>query len=104
VLFVFSGLFPDTLRQPAWMVYIYALPAALVVLLVFNSIWGKRAVNIVIITLLMWSVLLAVYLSIRIDNIWLIFIIGIPAQIIILLSAVLKPAQVKQLLSGKRAN
>jgi transcriptional regulator with XRE-family HTH domain len=104
VLFVFSGLFPNTLRQPEWMVYVYALPAALVVLLVSNSLWGKRAVNIVIITLLMWSVLLAVYLSIRLDNIWLIFIIGIPAQIIILLSSILRPAQVKHLLSGKRGN
>jgi transcriptional regulator with XRE-family HTH domain len=104
VLFVFSGLFPNTLRQPEWMVYVYALPVALVVLLVFNSVWGKRTVNIVIITLLMWSVLLAVYLSIRLDNIWLIFFIGIPAQIIILLSAILKPAQVKHLLSGKHGN
>lgn len=104
VLFVFSRLFPDTLGQPAWMVYIYALPVALVVLLVFNSIWGRRAVNAAIITLLMWSILLSVYLSIRIDNIWLIFIIGIPAQIIIILSSILKPAQVKQLLSGKHTN
>jgi hypothetical protein len=72
------------------MVYIYALPIALVVLLVFNSVWGKRAVNFVIITLLMWSILLIAYLSIHVDNIWLIFMIGIPAQIIILLAGKLK--------------
>lgn len=104
VLFVFSGLLPIPLSQPIWMIYVYALPVALVVLLVFNSIWGKRAVNFLIITLLVWGVLLAVYLSVHIDNIWLIFVIGIPAQVIILLSARLKPAQVKHLLSGKRGD
>ncbi|MGE5494960.1 MAG: helix-turn-helix domain-containing protein [Burkholderiales bacterium] len=102
VLFVFSGILPAALIEPAWMIYIYALPVALIVLLVFNSIWGKRAVNIAIITLLVWSALLAVYLSFRADNIWLIFVIGVPAQVIILLSSGLKPAQVKHLLSGKR--
>ncbi len=102
VLFVFSGILPAALIEPAWMIYIYALPIALIVLLVFNSIWGKRAVNIAIITLLVWSALLAVYLSFRADNIWLIFVIGIPAQVIILLSSGLRPAQVKHLLSGKR--
>ncbi len=102
VLFVFSGILPAALIEPAWMIYIYALPIALIVLLVFSSIWGKRTVNIAIITLLVWSALLAVYLSFNVDNIWLIFVIGIPAQIIILLSSGLRPAQVKHLLSGKR--
>jgi transcriptional regulator with XRE-family HTH domain len=90
VLFVFSGLFPVELSLPAWMVYIYALPVALIVLLVFNSVWGRRTVNFIIITLLMWSILLALYLSFHVNNIWLIFVIGIPAQIIILLAAKLK--------------
>lgn len=91
VLFVFTGLLPIYLGQPAWMIYIYAIPVALVVLLVFNSVWGRRGVNFLIITLLVWSALLAVYLSFHVDNIWLIFVIGAPAQVIILLSATLKP-------------
>jgi transcriptional regulator with XRE-family HTH domain len=90
VLFVFSGIFPLNLGQPAWILYIYALPPAFTVLLVFNSIWGKRIINAVVISLLVWSLLLALYLSFSINNIWLIFIIGVPAEIIILLFSSIK--------------
>ncbi|MDI6619826.1 MAG: helix-turn-helix domain-containing protein [Clostridiales bacterium] len=70
-----------------WMVYVYAFPIAFIVLLVFNSLWGKRKTNFAIITALVWGTLLAVYLSFLHKNIWLIFMIGIPSQIIILLWA-----------------
>lgn len=90
IVFVCFGLYPMKLNQPSWIVYIYALPVVCIVLLVFNSVWGKRKVNFAIITCLLWSALFAVYLSFISNNIWLIFIIGIPAQIIILLWANLK--------------
>ncbi len=90
ILFVIMGLFSLEFIHPAWMIYIYAIPAACVVLLIFNSIWGKRLVNFVIITCLIWSILLSLYLTFDVNNIWLIFMIGIPAQIIILLWAKLK--------------
>ncbi len=70
-----------------WMVYVYAFPVAFIVLLVFNSLWGKRKTNFAIITALVWGTLLAVYLTFLHKNIWLIFMIGIPSQIIILLWA-----------------
>lgn len=93
IAFVILGLYSDAERHgiQLWMVYVYAVPVALIVLLVFNAIWGKRQMNFLIITLLVWSILLCVYLAFLSYNIWLIFIIGIPAQIIILLFAGLKP-------------
>lgn len=90
ILFVILGLLPTTLTRSLWMIFVYSLPAALVVLLVFNSIWGKRRVNFLIISLLVWSILLCVYLMFLSHNISLIFIIGIPAQIILILWANLK--------------
>ncbi len=88
IVFVVLGLLPVDL--PIWMTYIYAIPAVCIILIVFNSIWGKRVWNYVFITILVWSILLAIYLSCIAKNIWLIFIIGIPAQIIILLWTRLK--------------
>jgi transcriptional regulator with XRE-family HTH domain len=87
LIFVFWELNSLKLSQPSWIAYVYALPIACIVLLVFNSIWGKWKTNFAIISLLVWSILLAVYLSFPSQNIWLIFIIGIPGQIIILLWA-----------------
>lgn len=89
-VFVFFGLYSVFLSPSSWIIYIYAIPVACVVLLVFNAIWGKRQVNFIIITLLIWSILLTVYLSFLSRDIWLIFMIGIPSQVIILLWANLK--------------
>ena len=68
-----------------WLTYIYAVPISFVVALVFNSIWGKPRLNFLIISLLIWSTLLSLYLSLLSYNIWLIFLVGVPSQIIVLL-------------------
>jgi transcriptional regulator with XRE-family HTH domain len=72
---------------PSWMTFVYAVPAACIVLLVFNSLWGRRKLNFAILSLLLWSLLLAAYLTFLTRGTWLIFVIGIPAQLIILLWA-----------------
>jgi len=75
------------LDLPSWIVYVYAIPVSCIVLLVFNAIWGHRNINFAIISLLVWSTLLSVYLSFISEGMWIIFVIGIPSQIIILLWA-----------------
>ena len=69
-----------------WLVYMYAVPVTLIVLLIFNSIWGVRRRNFAIISFLIWTTLLCAYFTTLIFgsmNMWLLFIIGIPAQIIV---------------------
>ncbi len=76
-----------------WMVFVYAVPLSCIVLLVFNSIWGKVKYNFYLITGLVWSALASLYLSFftfALSNVWLVFIIGIPGQIIIILWSRLK--------------
>ncbi|MBQ3527353.1 MAG: helix-turn-helix transcriptional regulator [Clostridia bacterium] len=80
----------------AWLSFIYAIPTSAVVLVVFNSIWGKKRHNYVYISILMWSTLLSVYLSLLPLNLWLIFLIGIPGQVIICLWAGMKKPQKDQ--------
>jgi len=73
---------------PQWMAFIYAIPVSSVVTLVLNSVFGRQRLNYLIISVLIWSILLAVYLSfvtMASHNIWLIFIVGVPAEIIVLL-------------------
>ncbi|MBR5140344.1 MAG: helix-turn-helix domain-containing protein, partial [Clostridia bacterium] len=86
VAFVAIGLVnPDTLF-PAWLVFCYALPLSALVALIFNSIWGRHKFNYLIIALMSWFSLVAVYLSFLILlglNMWLIFLVGVPTQIII---------------------
>ena len=90
VIFVFYGIQFSKINRNLWMIYIYAIPVSSIVLLVFNSIWGKRKTNLVIISVLIWSILLSIYLSFLSYNSWLIFAIGISAQIIVFLSGEIK--------------
>ena len=86
VAFVTVGLIDTDAVFPGWLVFLYALPISCVVALVFNSIWGKRKLNYLIISLMSWFVLISIYVSFHVLlglNIWLIFLIGIPSQIII---------------------
>ncbi len=74
--------------QKHWMVFVYAVPLTCIVWLVFNAVWFDPKRNFLIISLLVWSSLAVVYLSFFSflhTNAWLLFVIGIPAQIIVLL-------------------
>lgn len=83
-LFVFIVFY--ILGQIQWLSFVYALPVSLTVLLVMNSIWGKRKANLLIISALNWSLLATVYLTVWERNWWILFLLGIPAQIITCLS------------------
>ncbi|MEA4903051.1 helix-turn-helix transcriptional regulator [Desulfitobacterium sp.] len=69
-----------------WLIFVYTLPISLIVLLVLNSIWGNRKNNFYIISGLVWSIIAAIYLSFFKYNLWLLFILGIPSEMIIYLS------------------
>ena len=89
ILFVAASLLEFS---SAWMAFIIAVPASAVVTLVFNSIWGNKRFNYLIISILLWTLLTAVFLSalkyVRI--LWVVFLIGIPIQIAIILWSQLK--------------
>ena len=85
-------IMPDS-ALPSWLMFIYAIPASAIVLLIFNSIWGCRGLNFLIISIILWSVILSVYFSFLFAvqlNFWLLFILGVPGQLIIVLWSGLK--------------
>ena len=72
--------------QAYWQIFIYTLPAALIVLLVFNSLWGRPGHNFPIIALLVASAILVAYIACLPNNYWLLFVILAPAELLVLLS------------------
>lgn len=70
-----------------WLCYAYAIPAAIIVWLVFNSIWFNPRKNYLIISALVWSLLVALYFTFFVSGykIWQLFLVGIPAQAIIVI-------------------
>ena len=67
--------------------FVWAVPESMVVWLVFNSIWFNARRNYYIISLLMWSTLSCVVLTVAACGFWpwKLFFLGIPGQIAILL-------------------
>lgn len=83
----------STIRNAHFLAFTYAVPASMIVWLVFNSIWFNTRRNFIIISLLMWSTLASLCLSFTIIgsiNIWLVMILGVFGQAIILLWSKLK--------------
>jgi len=71
----------------AWLNFIWAVPVSAVVWLIMNSVWFNRRWNYLIVSVLMWTVLAAAHITLLVAgiNVWLIYLLGIPAQIIIFL-------------------
>ncbi|MGN0290023.1 MAG: helix-turn-helix domain-containing protein [Lachnospiraceae bacterium] len=80
---ILAMVFPGTAYP--WLCYAYAVPTATIVWLVFNSVWFNPHRNFVIVSVMVWSLLAALYLTFVIQGfkIWPILLLGIPVQIII---------------------
>ena len=78
------------LKISCWQLFIWAIPVSSVTWQIYNRLWGNKVLGIIIASITSWTLILAIYISMLQYNIWMIFIIGVPIQFIILLSAALK--------------
>lgn len=83
VVFAILGLCNVPLR--IWMAFIYALPASAIVGIVFSMLWGRRPLTTILVSLLIWTAALSVFLTFPTTKLWLIFIIAVPLQALTLL-------------------
>jgi len=70
-----------------WLPFVYAVPVSTILGLIFNSIWFKGKNNYLLISLLLWTILASIFLSFLAfgNNLWILFILGVPGEAIILL-------------------
>lgn len=77
-------------KQGIGTIFLWAVPATCVVLIVFNSIWGHFKYLFPILSVMLWSTLACLHVQILpISNIWPIYLLGIPLQVLIILWAAL---------------
>lgn len=84
IAFVIPNIIVPDLQQ-SWKIFIVAIPIFLIVILIFSFIWGKHRIIFIILSLLTWSLALASFVLLQIENNWMFFIIPIPIQIIFFL-------------------
>ncbi len=86
VCFVLIGIFSEVGAK--WLAFLYAVPASAVVVLVFSCVWRWRWTRVVSLSVLIWTAIACVYLTAVVcgfvKNMWLLFLIGVPLQILTL--------------------
>lgn len=78
-------------NKAVWQLFVWAVPVCCFILLKYSvkrTKWKQR--RMWILTILSWSLLLSVYLQLLEYQVWLIFLIGAPIQVIIWLSSKLE--------------
>ena len=64
-----------------WILFIWALPASFLVLFLFNLYLRRRVYGYTFLTFFIWTFILGFYLQFIEYNMFLLFIVGIPAQL-----------------------
>lgn len=88
-IYVYSGL---STQSDLWIIFLWAVPASAILGDVFNIIWGERKYSIITRSVFIWSLLTSFYVQFLHLNIWLIFLLGIPMEVCVILWCGLKKA------------
>ena len=73
-----------------WLIFVYAVPVSLITLLVLHSVWEVGRYNYWIIAALVLSLIAVVYLTLLRRNWWQLFLLAIPAELVVFLSSRIK--------------
>ena len=79
------------LHQSIWKIFVLGVPLSCAILLLFNGSWNKTLYRFVVISILIWSFLAYVYLYFLSYNMYFIFLVGIPAELSLVIWAFIKP-------------
>ena len=64
-----------------WMIFVWAVPLSLILAIFIARKWAGRTASFVLLSTFIWTFLTAIYLQLLSYNLYLIFIIGAPAQL-----------------------
>lgn len=85
-----------------WLFFVYATVVSLIMLTVFNTLWGKKSLNILIVGALVASLIATVYLILlSVGNFWQILLLIIPAELIVICCFKLKIKKVTDIFKPK---
>ena len=76
-----------------WLIFVYAVPVSLITLLVLHSVWEAGKFNYWIIAALVLSLIAVVYLTALEQNWWQLFLLAIPAELVVFLSSKVKKSR-----------
>lgn len=79
-----------------WLAFVWALPSCCVVCVVFACVWAGKYARTVSVSALIWSLALALFLTIRVPYMWLVFAVAAPLQILAVFWFILRGQKPKE--------
>ena len=73
----------------AWLAFIVAIPTSFLVCAIFSIVWKWRLPSAIFFSVFIWTAIMAVSLILKTSQIWLVYLIGIPLQLIIIFATIL---------------
>ena len=77
-----------------WLFYIYAVVGSGIIGIVFSSVWKKLEYQLISASVIIWSVCLSAFLTLQLINpmgyAWLLFIVGVPVEVLAIIWYFLK--------------
>lgn len=76
-----------------WQIYIWSIPIVALVMMPFHHYWGRHIYKYTILTIFVWTLLLAVFVQFFKFSpwMWVVFLLGVPIQIGLSIWAFVKP-------------
>ena len=69
-----------------WQIFIWALPATTIVMLLFTKVWKQKLYTFIVRSLFFWTLITACYVQFIEYNIWPLFFLMIPIQVALILT------------------
>ena len=69
-----------------WQIFIWAIPATTIVMLLFTKVWKQKLYTFIVRTLFFWTLVTACYIQFIEYNIWPLFFLMIPIQVALILT------------------
>ena len=87
VVYVVLNYISDISRE--WLTFIVAIPIFFLVLTILCTVWRWKIASAVFASLFVWTLITTICLILQEYKVWLVYIVGVPLQVIIILSVVL---------------
>ena len=91
ISYIYIDMFKESFGDNAkntWLLFIAALPVSTLVGVFYNRMWGTKLLDLIIWSLFAWTLLTTIYLYFLVvtsQYFWLIFILGAPTQVALVL-------------------
>lgn len=69
-----------------WLIFVYAVPVSLITHLVLNSVWHSGKNNFFLVAALVLCIIAVIYLTLLKYQLWQLFLVVIPAELVVYLS------------------